>query len=382
MDWQTKGFWLPDEPVTVADLAGQGLFDGPFSWPVMVARRSAIESNLATMAAYCARQGVDLAPHGKTTMSRKLIDAQCQAGAWGITVATPNQALIMRRWGVPRVLLANEVLDERVLGWAAEQVAEGWEFISYVDSMEGVAALREVPGRAQVLIEVGYRHGRAGCRTVAEAVAVARAAAEVDGVEVLGVAGFEGQLSDVDEVRAFLGVIREAARAVGGPVVSVGGSSYFDLVIAELKGVTDRLILRSGCYAIHDHGLYAAANPFTRVPVEGFLLPALEVWAQVLSAPEADVVIAGAGRRDLPHDSGLPVPLRVRDRDGGQREVAEAGQVERLSDQHAHLRGVRARPGELICLGISHPCTAFDKWRVIPVVDDDYRVVDVIETSF
>jgi D-serine dehydratase len=36
----------------------------------------------------------------------------------------------------------------------------------------------------------------------------------------------------------------------------------------------------------------------------------------------------------------------------------------------------------MICSGISHPCTAFDKWKFIPVVDDGYNVVDGIRTYF
>jgi len=56
-----------------------------------------------------------------------------------------------------------------------------------------------------------------------------------------------------------------------------------------------------------------------------------------------------------------------------------------LADQHAFVSvpsGVRLAPGDLIGFGISHPCTTFDKWRVIPVVDDDYRVIDAVHTFF
>ncbi len=376
VDWRTKGFWLPDGD---SDVAGRLLFDGPFSWPVMVLKRSAVDHNLATMAAYCARHGVSLAPHGKTTMAPTLIRAQLDAGAWAITVATPHQALVMRKLGVPRVLLANELLDVRVLRWA---FSEDWEFYSYVDSDAGVAALKAAGVPARVFVEIGYPGGRTGCRTVEEAVAVARAASALPGVEVVGVSGFEGQLPDVDAVAGFLGTMAAAGRAVGGPIVSAGGSAFFDLVIEQLSGIGERLVLRSGCYLTHDHGLYADSSPFHRVRGEGTLVAALEVWAQVLSAPEPGVVIAGAGRRDVPHDSGLPVPLRVRGLDGASREAGGAAFVEKLSDQHAHLRGLSAAPGELVSFGISHPCTAFDKWRAFPVVDDDYRVVDVVETYF
>ncbi len=57
-----------------------------------------------------------------------------------------------------------------------------------------------------------------------------------------------------------------------------------------------------------------------------------------------------------------------------------------LNDQHAYLRlgrRDRGRGGRSGCeFGISHPCTVFDKWQLIPVLDADGRVVDLIRTFF
>ena len=70
-----------------------------------------------------------------------------------------------------------------------------------------------------------------------------------------------------------------------------------------------------------------------------------------------------------------------------QIEPAPAGRlrVTRLDDQHAYL-SVPAEsllaPGDLLCLGISHPCTTMDKWRVIPVTDEQYQVIDAVHTFF
>src|SRR5690606_37384571 len=155
----------PDTTTTGAILGADGpdLFDGPFTWPVMVARLSAIEANIAQMARYCATHDVDFAPHGKTTMSPRLFAAQLAAGAWAITVATPNQALAAFRFGVPRVLLANEVLDPRPLSWMARQ---GRDLLCYVDSLAGVSVLAEAlhdGGQVRVFVEVGYPGGRTGC---------------------------------------------------------------------------------------------------------------------------------------------------------------------------------------------------------------------------
>jgi D-serine deaminase-like pyridoxal phosphate-dependent protein len=142
-----------------------------------------------------------------------------------------------------------------------------------------------------------------------------------------------------------------------------------------------RVVLRSGAVVSHDDGTYRETTPFNRVPEEGSLTAALEVWAQVLSTPEPDLAILGAGKRDVPYDIGLPVPIAVRGDGGATRSLAGA-RIERLNDQHAYLRGAEVAPGELVHLGISHPCTAFDKWRVIPVVDDEDRIVDLLHTYF
>lgn len=62
------------------------------------------------------------------------------------------------------------------------------------------------------------------------------------------------------------------------------------------------------------------------------------------------------------------------------------GTVTALNDQHAFLRDSGALVGEVVRLGLSHPCTAFDKWTLIPVLDDadapNPRVVDLVRTFF
>ncbi|MGW9208572.1 alanine racemase [Embleya sp. NPDC055664] len=396
LDSYTKGTWLPYEELTDDEFgaAGHSLFDGPLTWPVMVARKSALLANVATMAAYTERHGVLFAPHGKTTMSPELFAEQLDAGAWGITVATANQALAAHRFGVPRILIANEILDEKVLRWAATRP----DLLFYVDSRAGVevaaAALAAVPGgKLSVLVELGRAGARTGCRGVAEAAELARVAAAVPGLTVAGVAGYEGGLPDAAAVSAWMGELASLADEIadlvpGSPIVSAGGSAWFDAVVDTLapdgKPLPDRtIILRSGAYVSHDDGFYAVRTPFVRHPEEGSLASALEVWAQVLSAPEPGLALLGAGRRDVPFDQDLPVPLRIRALDGTLREPG-AARVTRLDDQHAYLElgDTEVAPGELVCLGISHPCTAFDKWRVVPVVDDDHRIVDVLNTHF
>jgi D-serine deaminase-like pyridoxal phosphate-dependent protein len=386
IDWRAKGFWVPDGSRTAAEVAASrpGIFDGGFTWPLLTVRRSAVEANIATMAAYCRGHGFDFAPHAKTTMAPALLEAQFAAGAWGMTVATPNQALVLRRLGVPRVLIANEVLDPTALRWLAGQTAAGWEVYFQVDSVAGVraaaAALGDT-GSLRVLVEMGHTGGRTGCRSVADAEAVARAVAGVDRLHLAGVTGYEGQLPGEPAVDAFLDDLVAAVRRLsaagllpGRPIVSAGGSAWFDRVVARLGGAgLGRLVLRSGASVTHDDGFYRERTPFRRVTSEGPLVAALEMWAQVVSTPEPGLALAGMGKRDAPFDEGLPVVLSP------ERGIT----VTKLNDHHAYLAvepGVAVAPGDLLRFGLSHPCTAFDKWREIPVVDDDHRVVDVLHT--
>lgn len=407
VDWRTKGLWLPGARLPAAEFvaAGYDIFTGPFSWPLLVLDRDAVAHNVTTMADYTARHGLAFVPHGKTTMAPRLFEQQLDAGAWGITLAAASQVLTARGFGVPRIFLANELLDPLALRWviAERERDPDFELLFYLDSADGLgaisAALAEVTGDRplEVVIELGHAHGRTGVRTVAEVVELARAAAAVPRLAVAGVSGYEGGLPTVAEARGFLGTLREAAEALvafdlvrpGPVVVSAGGSAYFDAVTDVLAGdwLAKRetlVLLRSGSYITHDDGFYREMTPFNRIGAEGSLIPALTVWAQVTSTPEPGLALVAMGKRDAPYDEGLPVPKTLRRADGGVESAAEFT-VLRFNDQHAYLDtsgGPAPRPGDLIAFGISHPCTAFDKWRVVPMLDADHRVVDLIHTYF
>lgn len=401
VDWRTKGLWWPGDPVTLDEFAARGdhLFTGPFTWPLMVLQASALDRNIAALAEFAERHRLLFAPHGKTAMSPVLTQRQLDAGAWGITAATANQVLDFRRFGVNRILLANELLDPKVLRWAAAELDAdpGFDFLFYADSPEGVAvasqAVEREGGRPlRVMVERGTPGGRTGCRTRERVLEVAREVVRAPGLELAGVAGYEGPLSDAEGVRGFLNdLLGDAAALVTEhglerPVLSVGGSAWFDVVAEEIGAREDVLpILRSGAYVAHDDGLYRRTTPYNRLPEGGDALSgALELWAQVTSTPEEGLAIAAMGRREANYDQGFPIP-RVLRRGDGTVAPADGVEVTNLNDHHAYLNvpeGLSVRPGDLISFGISHPCTAFDRWQVIPVVDDEYRVVEAIATYF
>jgi D-serine deaminase-like pyridoxal phosphate-dependent protein len=183
-----------------------------------------------------------------------------------------------------------------------------------------------------------------------------------------------GIVADVGAIDALLDRCDDLLDRLGLDVVSAGGSAYFDRVVERFRG--RRLILRSGCYVTHDGGWYQRMSPLRET-----LENALELWGAVLSAPEPGFAVASFGKRDCGFDLGFPVPVARHRR--GEGTVAITGEVVALSDQHAHIRtDADLRPGDLLCAHVSHPCTTLDKWRLVPLVDDDHLVVDGLLTYF
>jgi D-serine deaminase-like pyridoxal phosphate-dependent protein len=173
-------------------------------------------------------------------------------------------------------------------------------------------------------------------------------------------------------------------------ILSAGGGAFLDLVASALVGwqaraARARVVIRPGSYVSHDDGFYAEIAAFAQPESQYRLRSALEIWGRVLSRPEPRLAFLDFGRRDVSFDQGLPLPQTVRDIHGRAPRPAAGFTLTALNDQHAYL-SVPADDllavGEWVGCGISHPCTAFDKWRFIPLVDDSYTCVGTVTTRF
>ena len=417
LDPTWKGFppEHPGIPLGEVGAAGWNLFRGDLGSPVAVLRRERLAHNARWMRAFLAASGASLCPHGKTTMAPQLFHRQLAEGAWGLTLATPQQARVAFAHGVPRVLLANEVVDPpslRGLGHALDEAAER-DLTLFADSPEGVALLDRHWRAArplQVLVETGVPGGRCGARDRDAALAAARAVKASPRLRLRGVACYEGILASPDadgDRRAVEAWLRElaalacACEAEGlfeteEILLSAGGSAYFDLVVRELGGAglraPSRVLLRSGCYLAHDAGHYqrllarlegrldAAWRP------EGSLEPALEVWTRVLSRPEPGLAFLDAGKRDLSHDLGLPKPGRwIPEGTHAPEPCPDTWRVTALHDQHAKLElppDAPLKPGDRVALQVSHPCTTFDRWPLLFEIDAEGAVLGALRTCF
>lgn len=391
-----KGFPPEAHGLRLSEVGEAGLFLAEFQTPILTLHEAALSHNERIVFDWARSAGVVLAPHGKTTMAPALWQRLLDAGAWGLTVATPWQAGVAIDAGVETVLIANSVTDA---GAAAHlgtllDADDGLRVLCWADSEATVrilsSALQSARRPLDVLVELGGAGGRTGARTVAEGQSIAAAITAAPGLRLAGVAGYEGPFAfdreeaSVAAVDAYLQTLVDLHDQLRYPddlvpVLSAGGSAFPDRAVAALARAISpaQIVLRSGAFQIHDDGFYAAISPQGAALGGEPLCSAMHVWSRVLSQPEKGLALLDAGRRDVSFDMGLPIPQSI------------DGEITHLNDQHAFMTladGEAAAVGDVVRLGLSHPCTVLDRWRVIPLIDDpearDPRVVGAVATCF
>ena len=375
--------------------------------PAALLKKTALENNIAWMQRYADARGVSLAPHGKTTMTPWIFQAQQRAGAWGIGVGSAWQASAAMASGVERVLMVNQLVGRANMQAVSRLKAHyrAAEFICCIDSLANARALstffNERRQTLDVLIELGVAGGRCGCRSVEDALALAHAAAELPGLRLRGLELYEGVLHGDDPQPQVEALLRQAAdlacrmeHLVEGEFVLTGaGTVWYDVVcniwLAAKKPARCRIVIRPGCYITHDRGIYDIAQKalVARDPIAcdlgGDLTSALELMAMVQSVPEADRAVVNFGKRDCAFDAGLPQPV-ARYRNGAQLS-AEGIESVGIMDQHCMLRlapGSDVQVGDILVFGTSHPCLTFDKWKTLLLVDEQYNVLEELDTLF
>jgi D-serine dehydratase len=306
--------------------------------------------------------------------------------------------------------MANQLVGRENMAIIARLLADpSFEFFCLIDSVRNVEQLgeffRSQKLRLNVLMELGPEGGRTGMRNREQLAALLDALDRwKDCLVLAGIEIYEGVLPDEPAVRAFLQhtvatteeLVRAGRFARTPAILSGAGSAWYD-VVAEVFAPAQRslpieVVLRPGCYLTHDVGIYRAAqqqilerNPVARA-MHSSLLPALQLWAYVQSVPEPRRAIIALGKRDAAFDAGLPTPV-LWYRPGNRTPMAAPAHwnLTKMMDQHAYLdiaEGDDIEVGDMIGFDISHPCLTFDKWRTLPVLDENYQVIDVVETFF
>ncbi|MEZ8435112.1 amino acid deaminase [Vibrio splendidus] len=385
------------------------LVDEDISLPVAIIKQSALTNNLNWMQSFADHHQVKLSPHSKTSMTPAFFRQQLENGAWGITVATPAQAEVAAMAGAKRIIMANQLVGKTNMAIVEQLISEfDIDFYCCVDSSVNVQQLNQYFSNTKqtlkVLIEFGVPGGRCGCRSPQEVLELAQTIQDTPTLSLAGIEVYEGVIhgdNAEQDIRTFLNQALTSVESLasdglitGQPIITGAGSAWYDVVAECLANLTDYLaIIRPGCYAIHDTGIYldaqskvlqrAQVNQGYACELGGDLESALEVWAYVISRPEPTKLVVGLGKRDVAFDAGLPIAER------GYRN-GETISVKGLTstavmDQHTFVEtdgSSEIEVGDMIAFSTSHPCLTFDKWRYIAISDDEHQVTKWVETCF
>ena len=258
--------------------------------PALLVDVDALEHNLATMAD--ALPGARLRPHVKAHKCTMLAQRQCELGHPGFTAATIHEIEGLVAAGlVEDLLLANEVLDAHRLGRLI--VTHNARITVAVDSEATIDAAVE-GGLHEVVVDVNVGMPRCGCPP--DDAGRLGDLARRRGLSVRGVMGYEGHMvlvADRDQraegVEKAMLDLQLAHQAVGGDLVSAGGTGTYDLN----RWATE---IQAGSYALMDTAYAKTGVPFRQ---------ALTVLATVISVA-AGWAVADCGLKALGMDHGNP----------------------------------------------------------------------------
>jgi len=275
---------------------------GELQTPALLLDSEALQHNLATMAA--ALPGPRLRPHMKAHKTTALAARQAAAGHRAFTCATIREVEGMAAAGLGEdLLLANEVLDASRLGRLDARVTVA------VDSPETVeTAVRG--GIKEVVVDVNV--GLPRCGIPPEKAGDLAELARSRGLSVRGVMGYEGHAVGLPD-RALrqeicaesMALLLQAHAAVGGELVSAGGTGTYDINTWASE-------IQAGSYVLMDTAYARLELPFRQ---------ALFVLGTVISVSENGYAVADCGLKALGMDHGKP-------------DLAEGGMVLIVSDEH------------------------------------------------
>lgn len=257
--------------------------------PALVVHLPTFDRNLATMAGTWPT--TSLRPHVKAFKSTAMASRLAAAGHTSLCAATPREieGLVAAGLG-DDLLLANETLDAVRLGRLSNQAS----ITVAVDSDATLDAAVD-GGVRSVLIDVEVGLPRCGC-DVDDAARLADRA-RTAGLEVRGVMGYEGHLMMVmdrgdraSRVEAAMQILLTAHEAVGGDIVSGGGTGTFDVN----RWCTE---LQAGSYLLMDNHYDTLDLPFEK---------SLSLLATVISVSRKGWIVVDAGLKALGMDHGNP----------------------------------------------------------------------------
>ena len=316
--------------------------------PTLIIDVPTMERNIQRMAEFFAEGPCKLRPHFKAHKTPEIARRQLAAGSCvGLTCATVAEAEVAAGL-CDDILIANQVIGRDKCARVAALAKGGADIKIGVDSGFGLdqiaQAAQDAGTTVGVLVEVNVGF-RCGVAPGDAAVALARRAADNAGIELRGLAGYEGHAVGLEDraqrESAARGAMERllasasAVREAGLPcdIVSAGGTGTYDIT-GRTAGVTE---IQAGSYVLMDTAYAKLDLPFEK---------AFSVLATVISRPRPNLCVADCGHKSCTQDHGMPDVLDV-----------PGATVMFLADEHALITvssECPLAPGDLVQLWPSH----------------------------
>jgi len=268
-----------------------------YGTPAVAIDLDRVERNIARLQAACDAAGIANRPHIKTHKSPAIAKLQRDAGAKGITCQKLGEAEVMADAGFDEILISYNILGEEKVGRLAALMNKT-NMIVCVDNPVSIAAAADAAARAErplrVLVECDTGRKRAGVETPGEAIALARAIGERNGLEFSGFLLYPPETA-IPQTQAFFDEALAGVLAAGlePKIVSSGGTPNI-VNLGKITGATEH---RAGTYVFNDRMMMACGAAHLDDC-------ALNVVATVVSRGGPDRGIVDAGSKTLTSDTG------------------------------------------------------------------------------
>jgi D-serine deaminase-like pyridoxal phosphate-dependent protein len=278
--------------------------------PVLCLDLDRFEHNLRAMAGVVQRAGKAWRPHFKGHKTTAIAARELGEGALGITCAKLGEAEVLATAGMRNLLVANVIAGPRKVERAAALCRMADLILCcdhYAQAEPLAAACRKIGVRCRVLVDINVGMNRTGIRPGKDAIELAQAIDQMEGLELLGIMGYEGHLMKVPnpddkerQVREAMAILERCRelflqRGLRCDIVSAGGTGSMHIT-ANCSAITE---VQAGGGVFGD-------PMYTDTMGVPELQPAVSILATVISRPELHRAVLDAGRKATNPDLCLP----------------------------------------------------------------------------
>lgn len=339
--------------------------------PALILDSAALERNVARMADFARKRGLNLRPHAKSHKSADIARVQLASGALGLCCAKLGEAEALAAEGIEGLHLTSPVVTPpaiaRLLALSRRMSALS-VVADHPDVVDGLAIAAQGGPALNVFVDIDPGIHRTGVATPDDAVALARRIVDCPSLTFGGVQFYCGAQQHIasyadrhaaiaDRTQYLSSCLALLAASGMPPSVVTGGGTGSYVIDAELGVLTE---LQVGSYIFMDRE-YAdcdldgsGAAPFET---------SLFVDARVISANAAGLVTIDAGLKAFATEAGPPPVLSG---------AGEQARYRFMGDEHGAILGSDLpRIGSRVTLGTPHCDPTVNLYDAYHVVRND-----------